>query len=259
MSFAHSCIKHSMLERYFYDLHVHSCLSPCGDDDMTPCNIAGMAALKGLQIVALTDHNTTKNCPAFFAAAKQNGIIPVAGAEITTSEDVHAVCLFPTLEEAMEFDAALDEWRIPFQNDPDAFGHQEIMDEEDRVIGEVDDLLINAVGLSLDELYPFVSRFGGVCFPAHVDKEANSVTGMLGTVPDHPAMHAVEFHDESKIPSFREKHPAICGKLPIISSDAHYLWDISEAEHFLMLESEEYSADNIRRRLFQLLKGEDTP
>lgn len=248
-----------MLERYYYDLHVHSCLSPCGDDDMTPNNIAGMAALKGLQIVALTDHNTTKNCPAFFAAAKRNGIIPVAGAEITTAEDVHAVCLFPTLAGAMEFDAALDEWRIPFQNDPDAFGHQQIMDEEDRVIGEVADLLINAIRLSIDELYPLAAQFGGVCFPAHVDKESNSVTAMLGTVPDHPDMHAVEFHSEENVPLFCEKHPAVCGKLPIISSDAHYLWDISEAENFLMLESDGYSADTIRERLFRILKGEKTP
>jgi len=70
------------MTRYYYDLHIHSCLSPCGDDDMTPNNIAGMAALKGLNIVALTDHNSTKNCPAFFEACKKQGIIPIAGMEL---------------------------------------------------------------------------------------------------------------------------------------------------------------------------------
>ena len=79
------------MNRYYYDLHIHSCLSPCGDDDNTPNNIAGMASLCGLNIVALTDHNTTANCPAFFEAAKRYGIIPIAGMELTTSEDIHIV------------------------------------------------------------------------------------------------------------------------------------------------------------------------
>ena len=82
------------MNRYYYDLHIHSCLSPCGDNDNTPNNIAGMATLCGLNIVALTDHNSCKNCPAFFAAAKKYGIIPIAGMELTTSEDIHIVCLF---------------------------------------------------------------------------------------------------------------------------------------------------------------------
>lgn len=80
--------------KFYYDLHIHSILSPCGDDDNTPNNIAGMASLCGLNIIALTDHNSAKNCPAFFEAARKYGIIPVAGMELTTSEDIHVVCLF---------------------------------------------------------------------------------------------------------------------------------------------------------------------
>ena len=87
---------------------MHSCLSPCGDDDMTPNNIAGMGVLNGLNIMALTDHNTTKNCPAFFKAAKKQGIIPIAGMELTTAEDIHAVCLFPDLESALLFSAEIE-------------------------------------------------------------------------------------------------------------------------------------------------------
>ena len=86
------------MKKYYYDLHIHSCLSPCGDDDSTPNSIAGMGELNGLQIMALTDHNTCKNCPAFFKACKNHGILPVAGMELTTAEDIHAVCLFPNLE-----------------------------------------------------------------------------------------------------------------------------------------------------------------
>ena len=91
------------MREYACDLHVHSCLSPCGDEDMTPGNIAGMAVLNGLDIVALTDHNSSKNCPAFFAQAKAQGIIPVAGMELTTAEDIHMICLFRTLEDALSF------------------------------------------------------------------------------------------------------------------------------------------------------------
>ena len=67
------------MKKYYYDLHIHSCLSPCGDDDSTPNSIAGMGELNGLNIMALTDHNTVKNCPHFFEAAKNHGIIAIAG------------------------------------------------------------------------------------------------------------------------------------------------------------------------------------
>ena len=95
------------MKRYYYDFHIHSCLSPCGDDDNTPNNIAGMAMLMGLNIVALTDHNTCKNCPAFFTAAAKYGITPIAGMELTTSEDIHVVCLFENLKDAMAFAVAI--------------------------------------------------------------------------------------------------------------------------------------------------------
>ena len=132
------------MNRYYYDLHVHSCLSPCGDDDMTPNNIAGMGVLNGLNIMALTDHNTCKNCPAFFEAAKKNGIIPIAGMELTTAEDIHVVCLFPELESAMAFDDFVQSHRMLVRNRTDIFGFQQIMNGNDEVIGEEEYLLSNA-------------------------------------------------------------------------------------------------------------------
>ena len=123
------------MNRSYYDFHIHSCLSPCGDDDMTPNNIAGMASLAGLNIVALTDHNTAKNCPAFFEAAKRNGIIPIAGVELTTSEDIHIVCLFEYLDDALKFDNFLKDRRFKIPNRVDIFGEQMIMNGNDEVIG----------------------------------------------------------------------------------------------------------------------------
>ena len=98
--------------KYYYDLHLHSCLSPCGDDEATPDSIAGMGELNGLDIMALTDHNTAKNCPAFFKAAKRHGIIPLGGMELTTAEDIHIVCLFERLDNAMAFGEYIESRRI---------------------------------------------------------------------------------------------------------------------------------------------------
>lgn len=124
------------MNKYYYDLHIHSCLSPCGDNDMTPNNIAGMAALKGLNLLALTDHNTAKNCPAFFEACRRQGIVPIAGMELTTAEDIHIVCLFETLEAALAFDAFVDGKRVKIKNRTDIFGEQIICNGNDEPLGQ---------------------------------------------------------------------------------------------------------------------------
>ena len=135
------------MTKYFYDLHIHSCLSPCADDDMTPNNIAGMAALKGLNIVALTDHNSCKNCPAFFEACRRQGLIPIAGMELSTAEDIHVVCLFSELDDAMSFDKEIEGHLANIENRSDIFGNQLILDGEDEVLGEEKRLLISATDL----------------------------------------------------------------------------------------------------------------
>ena len=115
-----------------YDLHIHSCLSPCGDDDMTPGNIVGMAAIKGLDVIAVTDHNSCKNCPAVLKLAQEYGVMAIPGMEINTSEEVHAVCLFPELSQAMDFDAYVYERLMRFPNNEAIFGKQQICDENDE-------------------------------------------------------------------------------------------------------------------------------
>ena len=150
------------MNRYYYDLHLHSCLSPCADNDMTPNNIAGMAALAGLNIVALTDHNSSRNCPAFFAAAKKQGIIPIAGMELTTAEDIHIVCLFESLTDALAFNDVIDTKRVRIPNRVDIFGDQWIMDENDSVVASEADLLSNATTLTLDDVPPLVHKHSGI-------------------------------------------------------------------------------------------------
>ena len=244
------------MSKYTYDFHIHSCLSPCADNDMTPSNIAGMATLAGIGIMALTDHNTVKNCPAFFKAAKANGIIPVAGMELTTAEDIHVVCLFETLDEAMTFGEEIEKHRILIKNRTDIFGDQLIMDEEDNVIGTDEYLLSNATDISIDNVLKLVESFNGVCYPAHVDRTSNGIIATLGDFPPYPNFKCAEFHDKDKIGDNLEKYKALQDKRLLISSDAHYLWDIRDADDFIEIDDEPYSSDLVRKRLFEYLRCE---
>lgn len=241
------------MNRYYYDLHIHSCLSPCGDDDNTPNNIAGMASLCGLNIIALCDHNTTLNCPAFFEAAKRYGIIPIAGMELTTSEDIHLICLFETLESAMAFGEKVKEFRIPIENRPDIFGNQYILDGQDNIIGEEKDLLINATLISVEDAPKLVSEFGGICYPAHIDRQANGIISVLGTFPAVPHFNCAEFYDSSKTNEYIKKYN-LQNKKIIVSSDAHRLCDMRDKENYFELHDQPYSSDFVRHELFKLLR-----
>lgn len=211
-----------------YDLHLHSCLSPCGDDDMTPANIVGMAALLGLDVIAVTDHNSCKNCPAVMAAAKEYGLLAIPGMEINTAEEVHAVCLFPTLSAAMEFDAYVYKRLQPFPNNEAIFGRQLVYDLEDHISTTVPNLLINAVDISFDSLWDLVLSYSGVMFPAHVDKTANSLIANLGFIPPDSQFTTVEVKDLKKLHSLKSAHSYLNQCRIISNSDAHYLEHIHE-------------------------------
>lgn len=230
-----------------YDLHIHSCLSPCGDDEMTPANIAGMAALKGLSVIALTDHNTCRNCPALLAAAQEYGILALPGMEINTSEEVHALCLFPTLGTAMDFDAYVYEKLIKFPNNQTIFGKQQIYNCQDQVWATEPNLLMNATALSFGGLWELVRSYGGVMFPAHLDKPSNSLLSNLGFIPPDSKFRTAEVKDLSKLNQLRRAHPYLEDCRVISSSDAHVLEDISEPG--LTLEVEERTAAGVIRGL----------
>ena len=242
------------MNKYYYDFHLHSCLSPCGDDDNTPNNIAGMASILGLNIIALTDHNTCKNCPAFFEAAKRYGIIPVAGMELTTSEDIHVICLFETLEDAMAFDEEIDSRRVKIRNRTDIFGNQFILDGEDKITGEDEFLLSNATTVSLDEAPSIVKEYNGICYPAHIDRQSNGVIAVLGTFPETPHFDIVEINNKENIDEYVKRY-SLEDKTVIVSSDAHVLTDMREHENLFELEDEPYSSAKVRHNLFELLRG----
>ena len=212
--------------KLFYDFHIHSCLSPCGDEDSTPNNIVNMALIKGLNVIALADHNTGKNCPAAMAVGKKNGLVVLPAMELTTSEDIHVLCLFERYEDLEKLETYIQKTRLKIKNKPEIFGRQRILDENDEPIGEEEHLLIASSGVSVEEIAPLAESFGGIAVPAHVDKPANSVIAVLGAFDYGLGFRLVECAHETDVALPR-----------IVDSDAHYLWDISEPEHWIEAET----------------------
>lgn len=240
------------MKKLYYDLHIHSCLSPCGDNEATPDSIAGMGELNGLDIMALTDHNSTDNCPAFFKAAARHGIVPVAGAELTTAEDIHVVCLFEELEAAADFAPFLKKHRILVKNREDIFGEQLIMNEFDEVLGREENLLINATDISIGEVRRVLSEFGAIAYPAHIDRESGGIIAVLGTFPAEYGFTAAELSSEERL----AEYSALTGLSPesfVFDSDAHVLWSISEKSSAFELDCGD-SPEEIRAALFEFLR-----
>lgn len=215
--------------KLYYDFHIHSALSPCGDNDMTPNNLINMSIIKGLDAVALTDHNACENVRAAAAVAGDK-IIFIPGMEVETSEEVHIVTLFPTADAAEEMQRILVDSSPFIPNRPEIFGNQYIMDENDEICDEIDRMLVTASGLDIYTVVAAAKDLGGIAYPAHIDRESYSVLSNLGFIPPDLDISAVEITEKSRT--------ALEGEYSnryniITSSDAHYLWDISERNHYI--------------------------
>lgn len=214
------------------DLHIHSCLSPCGDDQMTPFDLVGISKLNGLDLIALTDHNSVKNCPAAAHAAKKYGIGFIPGIEVTTSEDIHCICLFPSLDCALKFGEMLDQHLPDVENRPDIFGNQIIINSDSSKSFETK-LLLNACDISIISLPAVAALYNGLCYPAHIDREANGLFAVLGSWPTELHVSAAEIRE--KIPN------GVPSSLKIIkASDAHRLESLPEEGYPLPLNSPDY-------------------
>ena len=220
--------------KVYYDFHIHSCLSPCGDEDMTPNNIVNMALLSGLSAIALTDHNTCGNCAATAAVAKAAGLLFLPGMELCTAEEAHVVCLFPTVEAALRFEAEIAPTLPPVRNRAEIFGEQVLLNEQDERVGTHDILLTTASGISVDHVAKLARSFGGTAFPAHIDRPSYSVTAALGDLPP-VGFAAVEMTADANVDDLCARYPeAVCKPL-LLNSDAHYLEHIREAGAYLDL------------------------
>lgn len=192
---------------------------------MTPNNIVNMAKLIGLDAIAVSDHNSCLNLPAVFEITKNSDIVVIPAIEVCTSEEIHMLCYFHTLDDAMEFNQYIYQYLPSIQNQEEVFGNQLILDAKDNIIGTEEKLLINALTIGIEKLLKIVSKFNGVAVPAHVDKNSNSIISILGFIPEEYDFTCVEIvNSENKI-AFQGKN--------ITNSDAHYLENISEPVHFI--------------------------
>ena len=201
------------------DFHNHSCLSPCGSLDLSPRALADLAILRGVRVLALTDHNSSLNCPAFAKVCPSRGIIPIFGMEATTQEEVHILCLFTDLEASLDFSEYAYSILMPFLNNPEKTGDQVYVDEEDNIEGEVEYYLTNPLELTVDTIGAKVAEYGGIVIPAHVERPAFSMTSQLGVVVPGP-WTAVEC---TRLPVKLNGETLDTLGYPLFtSSDAHY-------------------------------------
>ncbi len=213
----------------FYDLHMHSCLSPCGDADMTPGNMANMAALCGLQVVALSDHNSCENCAAFLSAARDAGLVALPAMELTTSEEVHILCLLPTLEAAQRLSDHVFAHLPDLPNDEVIFGPQICIDTHDREIGRISRLLTSATDIGIYDVASLVASYGGLAMPAHIDRPSFSLLANLGFYDPDMGFPVMELSLHADEQALRQCHPELAGVTFIRNSDAHYLQHIQDA------------------------------
>ncbi len=224
------------MEKYYYDLHIHSCLSPCGSEDMTPANIAAMAELKGLDFVALTDHNSTKNLEAFFHEAQKYDFIPIAGIEVTTIEEVHVLVFFRKLEDSMAFGELVYESLNKIKNNEKIFGEQEVYNTKDEVLYKEEYLLINSTNIGFEQIYEIAKNYNGVVVPAHIDKDSYSLISNLGFVPEDSKFKCVEIFRKDNTSEIEMTNKYLEKVNKIYNSDAHYLKDINERVNYIKLE-----------------------
>jgi PHP family Zn ribbon phosphoesterase len=211
--------------KYKADLHIHSCLSPCGSLDMSPRAIVERALEVGVNCLALTDHNSAGNCGAMAKLCEREGILFFPGLEVTTAEEAHVVCLFGEVGAAMELGAIVYESLPPVKNIPEKTGDQVLVNEDDEIEGEVEKYLVIASAYSVDRLREIVKGLGGLFIAAHVDKPCFSVVSQLGVLSGE--FSAAELSRAGVLRGGAEKLTA--GYTAVSASDSHYVHSIGSA------------------------------
>jgi PHP family Zn ribbon phosphoesterase len=228
---------------FLCDFHLHSCLSPCGSLDMSPAAIARTAKAAGLDAVALTDHNSALNAPAFAVACRKEGLHALYGMEVSTIEEIHCLALFETPEAALSFGAILYEHLPDFLNIPEKLGDQVVVNEHDEVLNQVDRLLGNATDIPFSQLPGLVKTRGGLFLPAHIDRPGSGVLDKLGVLPPESGrlLEATRF----QVNILRETlEPAYS---VVTFSDAHHLQNIGRSA--TRIEADAFSLASLREAL----------
>jgi predicted metal-dependent phosphoesterase TrpH len=216
------------------DLHVHTCLSPCGELDLSPAGIVEKATESGLDIIGICDHNSAENVPALMQAASGSGLAVIAGMEVTTKEEVHMVALFDRVEGAFALQAKVYE-NLPGSNDEEAFGMQVQVNAAGEVLGFNNRLLIGATTIGIDEVVERIRRYGGLAIAAHIDREGFGIIGQLGFIPPDLKLDALEVSYRVPLAEAKARFPEYAQYAMVQSSDAHSVTEIGRGSTVLAL------------------------
>lgn len=221
--------------KYYYDFHIHTALSPCAEDEMTPNNIVNMALVNGLDMIAVTDHNSAKNLAAVGQCALDKGLLLVPGIEVESAEEVHVSCLFPTVAAAEDMGRFVAEHLPPLKNKEEIFGPQYIFDWQDKIIGKEEQMLLISADLTVEEIFPAAEELGGCAYFSHVDRESYSALSVLGTLPPDIGASVIEISDTVRGWMFAAARQDLGGLRVLCSSDCHRLADMGQRSHFINL------------------------
>lgn len=224
-----------MLKRFRGDLHIHSCLSPCGSEEMKPKAVLDQAMAVGLDMIAICDHNSGENLGAFIEAGRRQGLTVLPGMEVASREEIHLLALFNRPEDCW----ALQDWvyrHLPGENDEMTFGPQTLIDEKSEIIGHCDKMLIGATLLSIEQIVSFVKHLRGIAIASHIDRQAFSLIGQLGFIPEGLTLDGLEVSSRTPMEEARRRFNAYQHLAFVRFSDAHSLEEIGKASTQFLLE-----------------------
>jgi 3',5'-nucleoside bisphosphate phosphatase len=229
------------MELFRADMHIHTVLSPCGSLEMSPWNIISRAKEKGLDILGITDHNSTRQCEVMKQVGAREGISILCGVEINTREEVHCLAFFEHTRNLEAFEKLLDKHLPDIKNDPEKFGYQAVVNEHEQILDQPEKLLITAIDLNIEEVENKVHEMGGVFIPAHIDRMRNGIIAQLGFIPGALQCDALEISPFTDTRSMLAEHGYLKKYMFVRGSDAHYPEDIGKGYTLFSVENTEFS------------------
>lgn len=210
------------MNEYLADLHIHTCLSPCGSLDMSPAVIVQTALERGLSAIAITDHNATFQCPEIQALGAEKGLTVFAGVEVTSREEAHCLVFFPSDDVRLSFQEYIDYFLPHIPNDPERFGDQVWVDRNENIQGEFPWLLISAIDQSINQIAKYAHSLGCLFVPAHVERPVFSVISQLGFMDPSLKPDAIEYNNRFLYGKLLPQHSYLQEYTQYTASDAHW-------------------------------------